>query len=43
MTRQAVTPADLLGRIEAVNVVCSKCERRGRFVPVRRLRITDAL
>lgn len=31
MTRQAVTPADLLGRIEALNVVCSKCERRGRY------------
>jgi hypothetical protein len=31
MTRQAVTPADLLGRIEMLNVVCSKCERRGRY------------
>ena len=31
MTRQAVTPADLLGRIDTLNVVCSKCERRGRY------------
>jgi hypothetical protein len=31
MTRQAVTSADLLGRIEMLNVVCSKCERRGRY------------
>jgi hypothetical protein len=31
MTREAITPADLLGRIEALNVVCSKCERRGRY------------
>ena len=31
MTRPAVTPADLLGRIDMLNVVCSKCERRGRY------------
>jgi hypothetical protein len=31
MTRQAVTPADLLGRTEMLNVVCSKCDRRGRY------------
>jgi hypothetical protein len=31
MTRQAVTSADLLGRIEMLNVVCSKCERQGRY------------
>jgi hypothetical protein len=31
MTRQAVTPADLLGRIEVLNVICSKCDRRGRY------------
>jgi hypothetical protein len=26
-----VTPADLLGRIEMLDVACSKCERRGRY------------
>jgi hypothetical protein len=39
MTREAITPADLLGRIEALIVVCSKCERRRRY----RIQLTDWL
>jgi hypothetical protein len=26
-----MTPADLLGRLEALNVACAKCDRRGRY------------
>jgi hypothetical protein len=31
MPRDALTPADLLGRIDALTVECVKCERRGRY------------
>jgi hypothetical protein len=31
MPRDVMTPADLLGRIEAINVACTKCDRRGRY------------
>ena len=31
MPRDVLTPADLLGRIEALNIDCVKCDRRGPF------------
>jgi hypothetical protein len=31
MPRDVLTPADLLGRIQVLNVACVKCERRGRY------------
>jgi hypothetical protein len=31
MSRDVLTPADLLGRIETINVACVKCDRRGRY------------
>jgi hypothetical protein len=31
MPRDALTPADLLGRIEFLNIMCAKCARRGRY------------
>jgi hypothetical protein len=27
----SLTPADLLGRIQVINVECLKCDRRGRY------------
>jgi hypothetical protein len=26
-----MAPADLLGRIEALNIMCAKCDRHGRY------------
>jgi hypothetical protein len=31
MSRDVMTPADLLGRIESINVACVKCDRSGRY------------
>jgi hypothetical protein len=31
MPRDALTPADLLGRIEMLSVECTNCARRGRY------------
>ena len=31
MPRNVMTPADLLGRIQTLNVACTKCDRRGRY------------
>jgi hypothetical protein len=31
MTRDVMTPADLLGRIESINIACTKFDRRGRY------------
>jgi hypothetical protein len=31
MSRNVMTPADLLGRIQTLNVACTKCDRRGRY------------
>jgi hypothetical protein len=31
MPRDVMTPADLLGRIQTLNVACTKCDRRGRY------------